>query len=283
MRSGRWVLIGTFAIALGNNGGYFVLGMVLPSEVVGTYFFAYQIVMQLGTLLSDNVYRVLFAAFVQMGRDIARIRAALVRSLNVMILMGAMASLSVAVIFQPLEQVLWHGKWAAATGAIYVFAAIWPAAAGASVLRALQSATGHFREWGLVAMITAIASILGTVLGAVIGGTATTAAVGFGIGAVCGTAINSRVALAPLGISAAQALTVAVRPWLVVTVAAGLSAYAGSVATRPLTHMALSAVCFGIVCWIGARLFANESLRLVILSIRQIVATRLIHHAARGS
>jgi O-antigen/teichoic acid export membrane protein len=283
LRSGRWVLLGTFAIAFGNNGAYFLLGKALPSELVGTYFFAYQIVVQLDTLLSDNVFQILFPVFVRMGREVSRIRATLLRSLKVVMLMGATVSLFVAVIFQPLEQILWRGKWAAANGAVFVFAVTWPAVAGASVLRALQSATGQFREWGIVALITAMASILGTVSGALLGGTATSAAVGFAIGAVCGGAINFRVALAPIGINAAQALSEAVPPWVVVVTAAGLSAYAGSVAPSPLAHMALSTACFGIVCWTGARLFANESLQLVILSLRQLISSRQLRHAFRGS
>jgi O-antigen/teichoic acid export membrane protein len=283
MRSGQWVLLGTFAIALGNNGAYFVLGKVLSSEVVGTYFFAYQIVVQLGTLLSDNVYRVLFAAFVQMGRDVSRMRAAVLRSLSVMILMGAMASLSIAVIFQPLDQVLWRGKWGVAAGAVYVFAAVWPAAAGASVLRALQSATGHFREWGIVTLITAIASILGTIFGALIGATATAAAVGFAIGILSGTAISAKVALAPLGIDAAQTLNIALRPWLVVLVAGGLSAYAGGFMPTSLMNLGVASVCFCILSWVGASLFAGESLRLMVQSTRQLIAARLKNGNLRSS
>lgn len=281
LRSGRWVLLGTFAIAFGNNGAYFLLGKVLPSELVGTYFFAYQLVVQLGTLLSDNVFQILFPAIVRMGRDASRIRATLLRSLKVVILMGATASLFVALVFQPMEQILWRGKWAAATGAVYVFAVIWPAIAAANVLRALQSAMGHFREWGVVALITAIASILGTVLGALLDGTATSAAIGFSVGAMSGTAINLHVALAPIRINAALALSVAVRPWVVVFTAAGLSGYAGSVAPSPLLRMSLSTACFVVVCWIGARLFANESLQLVILSVRQLISSRQMRHAFR--
>src|ERR1700683_1789976 len=138
-------------------------------------------VVQLGMLLADNVYQVLFAAFVRMNHDIARIRAAVPRALSVVVLVGATASLSVAAVYQPLQRALWHGKWAAPASAVYVLALVWPAAAVVSVLRALQAATGRFHQWGIVMLVGAIASVSGTVIGSYVGGSAPAAAAGFAV------------------------------------------------------------------------------------------------------
>jgi len=202
---GRWILLGTFSIAIGNNGAYFVLGQLLSSDVVGTYFFAYQLVVQLGVLLSDNVYQVLAPSFMRMGPDLARIRAAVPRALSVVVLVGATASLSIAAIYEPLERALWHGKWSAATNSVHILGVIWPAAAAVSVLRALQMATGHFRQWGIVTFVGAVASIFGAAVGAYIGGTAGAAAMGFGLGVLLGTALNAAFALPRIGVRALDA------------------------------------------------------------------------------
>jgi PST family polysaccharide transporter len=174
-RSGRWVLLGTFAIGIGNNGAYLLLGKILPSAVVGIFFFSYQLVIQLGTLLSDNVYQVLVPIFVRIANDAPRVRAAVPRALTVVVLIGAAASLSIAAIYEPLERALWHGKWSASSHSIYVLAAMWPAVAGVSVLRALQMATGRFQSWGLVTISGAAMSIAGTAAGAYVGRGATAA------------------------------------------------------------------------------------------------------------
>jgi PST family polysaccharide transporter len=273
-RSGRWVFLGTFSIALGNNGPYLALGKILPSEVVGTYFFAYQIVVQLGTLLSDNVYQVLFATFVRMRGDTARIRSAATRSLQVVVWVGAAVSLAIAAVFRPLEQGLWHGKWAAATNAIQVLAFIWPAAAAASVLRALQAAAGHFQEWGAVALVTAVASVAGTVMGALLAHSATGAALGFGAGSLIGAVINARVTLLPLGIDAGATAHAVLRPWLAIAVAAVVAEALGHRELGALRDFAITAGCFCVAALTMSKLLAAESLHLAAHSVGQIFSRK---------
>jgi len=269
--SGRWVLLGTFSIALGNNGAYFLLGEFFSSDVVGTYFFAYQLVVQLGVLLSDNVYQVLVPSFVRMGPDILRIRAAVLRALSLVVVIGAVASLSIAAVYEPLERVLWHGKWAAASGSVHILAIVWPAAAGVSVLRALQMATGHFRQWGIVTLIGALASVSGTAIGAYFGKSAAGAALGFSLGSLFGAALNARIALPRIGIRAADTAISVLRPWLIIVVAAVCAQLAGSRFDRTWIDILVTAACLCTLGLFGLRLFANESLRLVEISLRQII------------
>jgi O-antigen/teichoic acid export membrane protein len=269
--SGRWIMLGTFAIALEISGAYFLLGKVLPSEVLGTYFFAYQLVVQLGTLIANNVYEVLFSAFVRISADPARIRAAVPRAINVVVLVGAAASLAVACIYRPLETALWHGKWSGAISPVYVLALVWPAAAGVSVLRAVQMSAGRFRQWGLVALASACMSVLGTVLGALWGGSATGAALGFGVGALLGAAFNARLALAGVGVRARAVVLAVMRPWLVLATAAVCARALGNLVHNPVADLLLSGVCFCVLGFAGLSLFAHESVTLVMKSSMKVL------------
>lgn len=268
---GRWVLLGTFSIAVGNNGSYFLLGKLLPSELVGTYFFAYQLIVQLGVLLSDNVYQVLAGSFARMNGELSRIRAAVPRALGVMVLIGAAASLLIGAIYQPLERALWHGKWAGATAAIQILALVWPAIAGVSVLRALQMATGHFRQWGIVTLIGALASVAGAALGAYWGGSATTTAMGFGLGAILGAALNARVALPHIGMGAAAAGLSVLHPWLIIAAAAACARYTGTLFSLAWLDVAAAGACFCVLGYFGLRVLARENLILVEKSLRRIL------------
>jgi asparagine synthase (glutamine-hydrolysing) len=273
-RSGRWVLLGTFAIGFGNSGAYFILGRFLPSDLVGTYFFAYQIVVQLGTLLSDNVYQVLAASFARMGQDLARIRAAVPRAISVVVLVGAVASLSIAAIYEPLERILWHGKWSASTHAVYILAALWPAAAGISVLRALQMATARFRQWGTVTLISSLASVCGTVIGAYLGRSAVAAAMGFGLGALFGAALNARLALPAIGIRTMDIALSIMRPWLTLVFAALCATLAGNLCHDAWLALTVSAGCFLALSFLGLSLFARHSLNEVAMSLRRTFVAR---------
>jgi O-antigen/teichoic acid export membrane protein len=277
--SGRWVLLGTFAIGLGNNGSYFLLGQFLPSEVVGTYFFAYQIVVQLGVLLSDNVYQVLVPSFTRMNHDLARIRSAVPRALTVVVLVGAVASLSIAAVYEPLERALWHGKWAAAAGAVYIMAVVWPAAAGISVLRALQMATGRFRQWGLVTLLSAVMSVAGTVAGAYIGGSAAAAAIGFGVGALLGAALNAAVVLPGIAVRPFEIANMLLRPWLVVGAASAAALGARHFVSNAWLGIAVSGLCFCALVYFGLDLLAKDSYMLVAAALRKAVRRKFLNAA----
>jgi O-antigen/teichoic acid export membrane protein len=269
--AGRWVLLGTFAIGFGNNGAYFIMGKFLPSELIGTYFFAFQIVVQLGVLLSDNIYQVLVASFARLNGDLPRIRAAVPRALGMVVLIGAVASTSIAAIYAPLERELWHGKWSAATVAVYILAVGWPAAAGMSVLRALQMATGHFRQWGVVTLVGSAVSVTGTVVGASLGGSATTAAIGFSVGALIGAALNAAMALPRIGVRAMDAVGATFRPWLIVVVAAAASRWMGATVGDGWADLLVTGVCFVALAYGALKLLANDSFLLMEHSMRRIL------------
>ncbi len=279
-RSGRWVLLGTFGIALGNNGAYFLLGKLLPSDALGTYFFAYQIVMQLGMLLADNVSQVLFAAFVRMRQELPRIRSAVRRALIVVVLVNATASMLVAAIYEPLERALWHGKWSDAALPIYILAMAWPATAGVTVLRALQMATGRFHQWGVITLIGAISSVCGAALGAYMGGSAQTAAVGFGLGSLVGVGVSGWFALAGIGIRAGDSATSVLRPWLIIAVTAACARIAGHMVNSTWLELVVTILCFITLGFSGLWLFANESVQLVLISLRQIIRGKIVRQLA---
>jgi len=273
--------LGTFAIGFGNNGAYFLLGKILPSELVGVYFFAYQLVVQLGTLLADNVYQVLVPSFARMRDDLVRIRAATLRALSVVVLFGSAASMSIAAIYVPLERTLWQGKWSTAATAVYILAGVWPAAAAVSVLRALQMATGEFRQWGALTMFGAMASVGGTVIGAFIGRSPGSAAAGFAGGALLGAALSATVALSRIDLAPAKAIASLARPWVVLAVAATVSRLAGRLTPGSWFEIFLTVPIFLCLGIIGLRLLARDSLEAFLAFLQHALRTTFASFAVR--
>jgi PST family polysaccharide transporter len=280
MRSGRWVLLGTFSFAFSNNGVYFLLGKLLPSETIGTYFFAFQVITLLGMLLANNSYQVLFAAFSRVAADTVRLRAAVSRATNAIALIASVASLSVAVIFRPLEHLLWHGKWATALGAVEIFAVVWPAVALVSVLHAVQAAQGHFRLWGAIAFITALAAVSGSGVGAVMGRSAEAAAVGYAIGSLAGLFVNVKYSLALLDLRVTPVMNAALRPWLAATLAAALAICVGRLIGDGVVAVLGSILTFSAIAFLLLRLVANDSLQLVLETSRRMLGPKLFGRTA---
>jgi O-antigen/teichoic acid export membrane protein len=221
--------------------------------------------------LSDNVYHVLAPSFARITLDIPRLRAAVLRALSLVVLVGAAASLSIAAIYGPAEQILWHGKWAAASHAVQILAVVWPAAAAVSVLRALHIATGHFRQWGVLTSLSALACISGTVFGAYWGRSPATAAVGFGVGVMLGAWLNAAIALPRIGVHAGQTAFSVLRPWVIIAGAALCAEAAGALFGGVWIDALASAASFVAVGFVGLRALASDSLRGVHKSFAQIM------------
>ncbi|HUN74157.1 MAG TPA: oligosaccharide flippase family protein [Steroidobacteraceae bacterium] len=277
LRSGRWVLLGTFAFALGNNGAYFILAKILPNEVLAGYFFAFQLVMLLGVLVVSNSYQVLFAAFSRISGEPPRLRVAVFNALGAVALVGSVASMALAAVFQPFEQLVWHGKWSTAGSAIMVLAVVWPTTTVVSVMHAVQAAAGRFRLWGCMAFLTAVLSIVGSVLGAWAGRSAFAAAIGYGVGTLLGMQVNASYSLPLVGLASRTAMLRAARPWSAALLAAAVSLGFARLAGDARAGLLVAALSFALLVYAALRLVARDSLELVVSSLRStLVSARLL-------
>jgi hypothetical protein len=178
------------------------------------------------------------------------------------------------VIFRPLEHLLWHGKWATALGAVEIFAVVWPAVALVSVLHAVQAARGHFRLWGAIAFITALAAVFGSGVGAVMGRSAEAAAVGYAIGSLAGLLVNVKYSLALLDLRVTPVMKAALRPWLAATLAAALAIYVGRLIGDGVLAVLGSMLTFSAIALLLLRLVANDSLQLVLETSRRLIGPK---------
>jgi O-antigen/teichoic acid export membrane protein len=267
--SGRWVTLGTFAIAISNSGAYFILGKYLPSETLGVYFFAFQLIVQLGMLLGDNAYQVLFATFVRMDWNLERIRQAVRKALQVVVVGGAAVSLGIAAVYDPLESLLWHGKWSAAGPLVDVLALVWPAVAMISVLRAVQMAVGHFRQWGTLMLVQAIGSIAGASVGALAGRSALAAALGYCVGILAGAALNARVALVGIRMHARDYPWSTFASWLWLAAAAAAAHTLGGLVRHPAAGVLVAAASYCLLGLIGLRLLGDGALTLALRTVAE--------------
>lgn len=222
-RDTRWVIAGTFGIAGLNLGSNMVISFFVPLTVVGVYFFAFQIVMQIGMLLSANVYQVLTAAFARIVHDPERERAAAERALRQVMLVAAPMCLGLAATFYPVEMLIWKGKWADAADAVQVIGLLYPINIAASVVLAVIQARGRFRLWGLSLVGMALATLGGAALGAAIHGSAAGAALYSGLANAVTALLVAILGFSGLGLRPRHILGDIGPAWLI-AIAAGAAA-----------------------------------------------------------
>ncbi len=171
LKSAKWILLGTLGVALVNMGNYSVVRIFVNETVVGIYFFAYQIVAQVGILVAANMNQILFAAFARIDEP-ERLRRALDKSLRQLMFFAVPTGLVLIPVFPGLERWLWQGRWDSAVPTVLIIAVFYPLTVVNAVPYAALKAWGRFRAWALLLAALGVAVLASGMLGAWLGGTA---------------------------------------------------------------------------------------------------------------
>ena len=279
----RWIFIGTFGTAAVNLGAALTIKPFVPTAVVGVYYFAFQVIVQVGMLLSANILQVLFPAFARINDDPARLSAAASRALRQLMLIATPMCLGLAATFGPLELLVWHGKWKAAADVVRAIALLYPAVIASSVPLALQQAGGRFRAAGLTLLAMGVASLGGSMIGARITGTAVGIAI---FTSVATGAVSIAVTWATMrrtGVSSKAILAAIAPAWLISCVAFTASYWLDGLlaerSTPAMIRVGASGVVFVVVFCATARLsipnHVEEALSVMPARIRGAVARLL--------
>lgn len=161
LRVSAWAVAGSAGIAAINSGVPVVLGVLVPAGVVGLYFFAQQLVAQIGIVLGASLAQVLFPAFTRMLDDPARKRRAVLRSLRQAMLLASPLCAGMAAVIIPFESLVWGGKWAAAAESVIVMALVYPINVASAIPVAVQQARADFRAWGIGVNAVAVVTFMG--------------------------------------------------------------------------------------------------------------------------
>lgn len=219
-RKTRWLMNGTVASFTSEWGPYLVLGKLLSQTQTGYYFFAYQITAQIGTLLSHNLHIVMMPVLSRMSDQPDRQRAAFLRVLKGLTLVASFFSLAVASIMAPLENLLWHGKWAPAVEAVVIFGIFYPWRVSFAITCAVMMARGEFKRYSLTAWFEGIVLITTSAIAAVIKPELMTVALTAGITLMIVRLIVTDHVCSRMGIARSEMLNAMLRGWIIPIIAA---------------------------------------------------------------
>jgi O-antigen/teichoic acid export membrane protein len=255
----RWIFIGTFGTAAVNLGAALTIKPFVSTAVVGVYYFAFQVIVQVGMLLSANILQVLFPAFARITDDSARLSSAASRALRQLMLIATPMCFGLAATFGPVEMLIWHGKWKVAADVVRAIALLYPAVIASSVPLALQQAGGRFRSSGLTLLSMGVASLGGSMIGAMVARTAVGIAI-FTSVATGGVSIAvTWVTMRRTGVSGKGILAAIVPAWLMSCMAFAASYWLDGLladrGTPALIRVGASGAIFVVVFCATARLF----------------------------
>lgn len=258
-RSSGWLMTVALGVALAASGDYLVLSIV-GAGFLGAYFFAFQFIAQVSTLVTEAVSSSLLPYLAQTSDTPGHRLYVPTETIRLTVLLvGALSGL-VALAFPVANRLIWSSQWSEATAAISILAAAVPCRAAFHVSRNELIATGHERAaalliWAL-AIATAAAAIVGSlttespsefsvVIAATLVATSVTAV------ALTGRVVHNRPAT--YGAAIAAPMLAIGMAWLVV-----LIADAGDAET--LASLLVGATLFcGVLCGTGLLTLSRET------------------------
>ncbi len=166
-----WVVATAVFRGLARNGDYLVLGLLIPTNLVGLYFFGYQLTIQFTWLIALNLRHVFFPILSQLADQPARQAAAISRTLRMLMLVMAPTNMLFAVTIAPLEELIWHQKWAAAVPLMQIFAVVSPILIFSDIVSAALASRGQYRLGGLLVFLEGAWLLFSAWLAVMIAGT----------------------------------------------------------------------------------------------------------------
>ncbi|MEX0873329.1 MAG: oligosaccharide flippase family protein [Actinomycetota bacterium] len=222
MARSKWLVLSGMAMGFVAQGDYFILGAFLSTANLGVYFFGYQLSNQVFALVATNAQTVLLPALVA-RREEGRSHSAILAPAG-----GLLTSASIAIsgalvaAYGPINELIWNGRWAQATGPIVAFAWGLPLLMVYILLRLVLITAGRYRSWtaaswmmaGGLACVAAIGGLVSNEPGYIAPAIASYLAIA---GVTSGTA-----AVLFDGGSAAQFLATVLKPWAIGVTTSGL-------------------------------------------------------------
>lgn len=241
----RWLILTVISYVVINQGAYLALSLVANTRVVGLFFFAYQLVLQIDVLLSFAVGFVLLGAFSSIKDSEERQQAAALRAARALSLIATPAAIGLAVVAAPFERLIWGGKWSEAVFAIQAIAlfCVWRV-----VFAVPTSATQSRGLWQYNAMLLiagGIGTVLAITLAAMIRPDVNTAGMAMGLVNLFILGGLYVLGMRRIGISPSRAISAVLRIWLIGIVAAGITAALQYLFAPWLTSLASAAEATG--------------------------------------
>jgi PST family polysaccharide transporter len=208
----RWVWLSAIAVTLANNGDYTVASLWASRELVGLYYFAFNLTGSFWLLLNSAVTTVLVPGFVSLKTEEEQ-RDRLIETVSMLAIVGVLFFNAVSVMIVPMTNVLWSGKWDAAIPAILGFSLLAPLEFIHPVVQAIERGTArwslYFADIGSTAVLTLVAAGIGARFGGLRLIVILVVAVHVGIG----FAALLRLATS-LGLTAFETMRASSTPWL---------------------------------------------------------------------
>ncbi len=165
----RWIWPTAIALSLAVSGDYLGASAILTVEVVGLYFFAYQLTGALFEPMNTAANTVLVPAFVKID-DLEKRRSSFVEIVQTLSVFSTLFFVTAAVTVAPITHLLWGGKWDGSIFAILAFAIYAPIRLVHPISQSIARGCGYWSLFASDMVLAGAVTVVSAVIGAAVGG-----------------------------------------------------------------------------------------------------------------
>ena len=195
LRDSRWIMLTSFAGILVLNGDYLAISLLQPKEVLGVYYFGFQLSFSLAVLFTNGLESVMMPAFAMLEHDPSLQRHAFFKAVRVLVFGTTLACFGLLQGADALVHELWGGKWDGAIPVIQLLALSLPIKMIVPLSRSLLEAGGAWQFVAGLLLLDGIGTIAAGAAGAWIGGVTAIAAALSAYNLVAGLALCGCVSI----------------------------------------------------------------------------------------
>ncbi|WHZ30328.1 MAG: hypothetical protein OJF51_005131 [Nitrospira sp.] len=173
----RWVMLTALASALTVNGDYIAVSLLQSKEVLGVYFFGFQLSLALVVLFTSSLDTVMMPTFSFLNTNTVRQTAMFKKGVRLLTVGSTFACFALLISAEALIHQLWAGKWDSAIPVVQLLSLSMPVRLIVPLCRAILEARGEWKVVSILFIFDGMGTILAGAIGAWSGGLITIAAV----------------------------------------------------------------------------------------------------------
>lgn len=164
LHSSVWMFVGSGALMMLRQGPYMILGLNHEAALIGVYFFAFQLLLQINQLIATNFQSVLLPALSTIGHQTKRHAHAVVRSSGALAFIGSAFAMGVCVGIGDVVRVVWGDKWVDAIPAIQWMGLFFPFRMLQSIFEPAMISRGLYRKWAMLVILQSVVVFCATMI-----------------------------------------------------------------------------------------------------------------------
>lgn len=201
-----WLFVGSSALLMLKQGPYMILGLNHDAAVVGVYFFAFQLLIQINQMVALNFQAVLLPTLSALQRNLKRHANAVLRTSEALIVASTLIALTMSVGIYDVVQLIWGEKWIEAVPAIYWMGLFFPFRMFQSVFEPALLSRGMYRPWAWLMCLQAVIVLTATLVATFFMDTPGEFALAIGIGFMVSMVAATWIGMRRLGVNLVELL-----------------------------------------------------------------------------